>query len=573
MVSVIRRFARQTTPLIPILFAASALNSAQVPQSDLAVQISAPSVLPGAMAQIRLTLASPHQIVSGNLAMDLDPNVFGPIAAVDVFSATGDQFGVANLRGRHVDAVFYSLAGGIGRLPGMPAITVSVPVLASAKLDAVASIALTAAVAPWKDVQGNQYVPVARPGQFKVGGNLSINSVTPGGGLLSAGTSVRIDGRGFTPSTTVSIEGVVPGATAFVELQTIDFTLGAPADLTGKRVVVRNAEGSLADFYPALRSNIKETSPGLVIQPIFPLRTYPGTSIGRWGTWFALQNQNLEPVEVAFVSHTQSWYDGSNRLSSSSFTVPAGELYMTAPSVISGSTVIDWSLYPSKPIRMMRLGIPALLFGAEIVEDEFPSLVDSRFPSLSFFWQNGPPACTEDTPPFPTVTSSPICVTWLLGSPSPKPWLLTVNSSLPTTFAVTVSTADGGGWLSASPATGTTCFSGANSCPNSQVALSVNPLAVAPGDYKAVLTVTAGSSLIAPQTIPLEFHVTNSVISVQGPLIPTFFTNSDGTPPAPLTLQVTSSGDPPRSPFRCAISRIPGSGCQSPRPKASRRRP
>ena len=111
--------------LVAILLLASAFplpgssdsTAAKVPQSALALQISAANVPPGAMAQIRLSLAVPHQIASGSLVLDLDPSVFGSVAAIDVFSATGDQMGTANIRDRHVDAQFSSPTGGIGRLP------------------------------------------------------------------------------------------------------------------------------------------------------------------------------------------------------------------------------------------------------------------------------------------------------------------------------------------------------------------------------------------------------------------------------------------------------------------------
>lgn len=43
-------------------------------------------------------LVQPRQIASGRIVMDFDPAVFGPVTAFDVFSATGDQIGVANLR-------------------------------------------------------------------------------------------------------------------------------------------------------------------------------------------------------------------------------------------------------------------------------------------------------------------------------------------------------------------------------------------------------------------------------------------------------------------------------------------
>jgi hypothetical protein len=80
------------------------------------------------MAQVRLSLVAPHQIAGGSFDMDLESSVFGPIPAVDVFSATGDQAVVAFFRDRQVDVRFRPPSGGIERLPGMPAIIVMLPV-------------------------------------------------------------------------------------------------------------------------------------------------------------------------------------------------------------------------------------------------------------------------------------------------------------------------------------------------------------------------------------------------------------------------------------------------------------
>jgi|SRR5581483_219002 len=111
--------------LLLLLCCAVSLWAATVPQSPLALTIAAPDVPAGGVAQVRITLVQPRQMASGAIVMDFDPAVFGPVTAVDVFSANGDQIGVANLRDRHIEAQFSSLSGGIGRLPGMPAITVN----------------------------------------------------------------------------------------------------------------------------------------------------------------------------------------------------------------------------------------------------------------------------------------------------------------------------------------------------------------------------------------------------------------------------------------------------------------
>src|SRR5258708_4067507 len=141
------------------------LEGDQLPESSLAIDISAPSVAPGAVAQIRITLTTSHRISSGSVVMDFDPTVFGPVIAVDVFSAAGDQYGMANIKGLHVDAQFNSDSGGIGRLPGVPLLTITIPVLASAG-SAGAAINMVTGTTPWRDVDGNRYVATVQTAQF-----------------------------------------------------------------------------------------------------------------------------------------------------------------------------------------------------------------------------------------------------------------------------------------------------------------------------------------------------------------------------------------------------------------------
>ena len=83
---------------------------------------------------------------------------------------------------------------------------------------------------------------------------MSILGAYPGGGLLPAGSVVEIDGTGFSAATTVSIDGVVFTASYAPQYHAMSVTLGAPADLTGKRIVAMNPDGSEADYYSVLNS-------------------------------------------------------------------------------------------------------------------------------------------------------------------------------------------------------------------------------------------------------------------------------------------------------------------------------
>jgi hypothetical protein len=108
--------------------------------------------------------------------MDFDPAVFGAIDRVAVFSAQGDVEGIATV-------------AGVGQLPDLPAWAVTVAVLPGAVAGAVSPITLDASQATWADASQRKYSEPSSPGSVTVGDQLSVRSVTPGGGLLAAGAS------------------------------------------------------------------------------------------------------------------------------------------------------------------------------------------------------------------------------------------------------------------------------------------------------------------------------------------------------------------------------------------------
>ena len=208
----------------------------------------------GGWAQIKIFAASPHLVSSGAISMDLDPSVFGGIASVAVFSATGDALGYANVSGQHVDAHFSSPSAGIGQLPGLPLFAVWIPVLAGAKAGGPVAVTADPSGSAWTDAQGNACTVTVSPGAVTVGGSISVASVTPGGGLLPAGTVLQIAGTGFDSDTTVAIEGAAVSSLRFINSQQMEATLGGAAELTGKRFRGANADGQMVDYFSALPS-------------------------------------------------------------------------------------------------------------------------------------------------------------------------------------------------------------------------------------------------------------------------------------------------------------------------------
>src|SRR5258708_12798468 len=111
-------------------FWALLLTPVHATDSAVTAVLSSSPVSPGGTAQVTLTLSSPLGLVTGSLSIDLDPGVFDNISAINVFSASGDQVGTANIQGRHAEVQFTSDSGGIERLPTYPALHLPVPFLA-----------------------------------------------------------------------------------------------------------------------------------------------------------------------------------------------------------------------------------------------------------------------------------------------------------------------------------------------------------------------------------------------------------------------------------------------------------
>ena len=319
---------------LPMVFAASAAGAS--PAVALMARIANSTVPAGGRAQIQIFLAAPATIVTGEIVMDLDPTVFGGILSADVFSATGDQVGSATIQGQHLDVVFHSKTGGIGRLPNLPVLVVSVPVLPGVAVGTTSQVTFESGAsesgAVWTDAQGVQYSIVVSPGTITVQGGLSIQAVTPGGGPLPQGATVRIDGTGFTAGTTVQADGVSIASTQFVNSQQINLTLGAPTDLTAKRIVIKNPDGATVTYFSALRGNFvhRPTSGSLAtVQPIFPVQLYPAASAGSFSfstAGIALQNPSQSSIDVTIEA--VSAFITSADIVSTLVTLPPGGVYV-----------------------------------------------------------------------------------------------------------------------------------------------------------------------------------------------------------------------------------------------------
>ena len=342
-----------------------------VANASLVLQVSDATAPPGGWVQLKIFSATPQLIAAGAIEVDLDPTVFGPVADVAAFSANGDAYGFASLlTAGGVDVYFNCGPGGtvgevpaigpasegIGQARDLPIVVITVPVLTSAPVGKAVTINAQAAsetglinlASPFLDQNRNQYDVSFTPGTVTIGGSLSVQSIAPGGGSLPTGTLIQINGTGFSSATTVQVDGVSLTSTQLVSDQEIDVTLGAPAELTGKKFVIQNPEET-KDFYSFLRVGaITGASVGYGY-PLFPLQTSSMQiqfgSLGARNGALVIQNPNLVPADLTI----QVSYGVPSEVPSAA-TVPAGGTwaYYVEPGIYNGS------ITSSQPIRAVQ---------------------------------------------------------------------------------------------------------------------------------------------------------------------------------------------------------------------------
>lgn len=467
---------------------AATLIAAAPANQELGLRVSSETAPAGGWAQIKVFATAPHLVAGGTVSMDFDPAVFGNIANVAVFSATGDAFGYAKVKGQHMDAHFSSPSGGVGQLPNLPLLAVWIPLLAGAKVGASTAVTLDPSRSTWTDALGNPYTIAVIPGAVTIGGGLSVASVTPGGGTLPAGSVLQVSGTGFDSSTTVSIDGVAVASLRFINSQQIEATLGGATELTGKHFHFANSNGETLDYFSAFPSAPSTPPAGFTgptgIFPLTPLNVFSSVTTDEnlllhpaFKRSLAMQNQSLTPVAVVRGS-------SSDVLAADTFTVPPGALYF----LYAGEGL---QITASAGIRMV-----------ELIEVNLPD------PTASYVSMFTP--AVSVTPPSPVqipLSQTAVSWSWQVGMPAPIAANIDLKGNL--AFTVSVSAAP---WLSVTPTQGTA---------PATLVLKPNLAQLAPGVYTATVSVIP----ILPaalQTYPAKAaDITVSLTVSAGPLIST----------------------------------------------------
>jgi uncharacterized protein (TIGR03437 family) len=487
--------------------------------ASFALQVSSETVPPGGWAQIRISSATPALIAGGRFAVNFDPSIFGPIASVAVFSSAGDAVGVAEVVGQSMNVTFTAPSAGIGQLPDLPIVTVTIPVLASATIGSVRTITVDPSQGPWTDQNGNTYAVTATSGSVTVGGSLSIESVSPGGGLQTAGTLVHIYGSGFTPTTTVSIPGVSLFSSQFAGQSEIDVTLAGATDLMGKQVVVTNPNGSV-EFFSSIPSVPTQTPVAdAIYQPLLSMQTWTSATVGfSQNGAIVLQNPNPVPVNVTLQSLGQA----APLAGEVTVTIPPGALqpfYSGAPGLGSVPN-FGFNAFSTLPIHIVGLAFPT---NGAIVQVGSESVAAVT-----------PVSASPIAAPMQQVIATPAAVSFnfQVGAAAPAPANVSLNFAgnlQGSQLQVAVSEANGIFSVNAGqvtlPAT---------------IAIAVNPTGLSQGTYTGAVTITPEGPNGVVTTIPLSLVVNSSTfLNVSS----TSLTLAEpGTTQG--TLSITSSGSP-----------------------------
>ncbi|MGH9718678.1 MAG: BACON domain-containing protein [Bryobacteraceae bacterium] len=501
----------------------------------LDVQVSTETAPAGGTAQFKISLAKPLALIDGRVVMEFDPTVFGEVISVNVLSATGDVLGAAKVQGRRFDVRFRSIGGGVGRLPDLPVLTVVVPVLPGVTRGTRVPVTFNTGSTLWKDADGNDYSVTVKPGQFTAAGELSIRNVTPGGGVLPAGTVVAVEGTGFMPTTRVEMDGAGISSVRIIGAERIELTLSAPTEMTGKRIIASNSDTQRVEHVCSLRSVPVGTSSAAYltgIRPIFPLQGYRNATVVEA---FAVQNPNVTAVDltVRIIAPFGTLGNRETVVGEIAVALPAGGEYLrTGTELTSWPPPFSVVVTASEPIRMLNLvgrdadtvtGVPVTPF--EPVE-----------PTVS--------------PPFVTPLSLSFDGQAGIGPPAPQG--IAVCSNQPLAVSVSAETTSGGQWLLVTPALArSVVMRNPLLCGppfNTLLTVSVETTGLTPGLYHGTITLTLLDPSLKPIVVAVSLSVTAKPALKANPASLRFFAESEATSGRSISfgsrVEITSSGNP-----------------------------
>ncbi len=495
-----------------IFFLVALVLAAQILIEPRIVSETLPS---GGLMQIKLDLTSPHPITTGGASFDMDSS-FERVEGVSMLSPGGDAYGVAVVQGQRFSASLISPQASLGTQLDYPFLMVAAKIRAGLAAGTKVPINFGAATS-FQGPGGIVYsFPAAKNGVLTIGGSVSVTNIAPGGGLLPAGTTVRILGTGFSAQTRVDVTDAAVTNVHYVSPTEIDFTMGATKDMTGTRFRVRNQDNSEAVYYSYLRTvsvgassrqvlndshalfpNQTITSGGLTI-PVAPANGFIG---------LALRNSSLTQanVDLDLVS------SGGAALGHSSIGLPGGSHFLRTIPELFGSSPPDANIRISSSAAIQAMGLRG----------------DDTAGTVTAFLTGAPPVVVAAQLQLTPVTLSFDAV---VGGAAPTAKNVSVASTgAPLTYTAVASAA----WLNVSPGSGQT---------PANLSVSVNPAGLGVGSYTGTITVTAAGA--NPQTVNVTLNVAAAPVASQITLAPAALTFDlvVGAVASSKTINVSSTG-------------------------------
>jgi hypothetical protein len=298
--------------------AARAQVSEPYPVTAVWLEVLDSSAPPGGVIQLDLALTEPAPIFTAVFDLIFDPTL-GPVVGAALFSPDGalsDVIGTALPAAGRVTVRATSPSAQLGLTAAdAPIVTVALGVPPTALVGASGALAIDPASSLWLDPTGQPYgQQLDKNGTFVIGGTLSVHDVSPGLGLLPAGSTVAVQGLGFEPGAIVAIDGVPVASTDVVSATDIDVTIAVAADLYGRSVTVTNPDLTSASTYayprtawlaPSARPLLAATEPIFSPQTFFGA-VYANAAGGGQFLGVALQNASVGPANVTLALRSAS---------------------------------------------------------------------------------------------------------------------------------------------------------------------------------------------------------------------------------------------------------------------------
>ena len=371
-----RRVSRSSFPIAALLVAFS-VPAAATPFAGVSLRVSNEEAPPGGSFQLKVLVTEPTPIVTGSAAL----GVGGLLLQGVVFPDNPDAAGAAVFSKTGVTLRAVSPSGTLGLSLQAPIVAVTLAIPQTAPFGSAYPLTIDPLLSTFIDPAGQPYPEQIKPGKLRIAPILCISDVVPGGGFLPAGTTIVVVGLGFQPGAIVEVDGVPITSTVFVDASHLEATLGADAQLDGRRVRVRNPDTTRAGYYSYLRAASVGSSARPLLgatEPVFPVQPLSNAIFAAPAldpaTFFGLALQNPQAVSsaVEVELHGQA---GEIIASTSLVLPPRSEMIreiselLTGVAAPAGSTVTVTSV---PPIQMLGLR-----------GDESAAAVDPILPALS----------------------------------------------------------------------------------------------------------------------------------------------------------------------------------------------